>query len=92
MNKIDRGEYRTVRHWLADIDLITTNCIEYNPDSQTQGKLLRHRAWGLKDFAHALITREMDSDFDEVGFVLRDACLQYSCLMYGEMHHFNTSR
>jgi hypothetical protein len=72
MNKIDRCEYRTVKHWLADIDLITTNCVEYNPDSQTQGKLLRHRAWGLKDFAHALITREMDSDFEELCQELED--------------------
>ncbi len=37
MTKIDRREYQSVQAYLDDIDLITANALEYNPDRDTQG-------------------------------------------------------
>ncbi|KAF4524892.1 hypothetical protein B566_EDAN015548 [Ephemera danica] len=65
MSKIDRHQYECAADFLADIDLICRNALEYNPDRSNQGKMIRHRACYLHDTAHALIKAEMDSDFED---------------------------
>ena len=37
MSKIDLHKYSTVAEFLADIDLICSNALEYNPDRDPQG-------------------------------------------------------
>lgn len=38
MTKIDTQRYLTVKDFLADIDLICSNALEYNPDKDPGGK------------------------------------------------------
>ncbi|XP_046385794.1 ATPase family AAA domain-containing protein 2-like isoform X2 [Ischnura elegans] len=65
MTKIDQHAYECARDFLADIDLICRNALEYNPDRDAADKLIRHRAYALRDTAYALIKAEMDSDFED---------------------------
>ncbi|XP_071442897.1 ATPase family AAA domain-containing protein 2-like [Hetaerina americana] len=65
MTKIDQHAYECARDFLSDIDLICRNALEYNPDRDPADKLIRHRAYALRDTAYALIKAEMDSDFED---------------------------
>lgn len=65
MTKIDAHEYESAAQFLEDVELICRNALEYNPDRDPTDKQIRHRACALKDFAHALIEAEMDSDFEQ---------------------------
>jgi hypothetical protein len=65
MTKIDKHAYSAVAHWLADIDLICKNALEYNPDRDINGKRIRHAACTLRDTAYALIDAELDEAFEE---------------------------
>lgn len=38
MTKIDTHQYLTAKDFLADIDLISSNALEYNPDKDPGGK------------------------------------------------------
>ena len=38
MNKINMHKYTKAREFLDDIDLITSNALEYNPDRHPEGK------------------------------------------------------
>lgn len=38
MSNIDEHKYETVEQFLADIDLITSNALEYNPRDDEEGK------------------------------------------------------
>lgn len=64
MTKIDLHKYACAQDFLADIDLLCRNALEYNPDRDPADKLIRHRACYLRDTAYALIKAEMDSDFE----------------------------
>ena len=37
-NKINLHQYTSARQFLSDIDLITSNALEYNPDKNPSGK------------------------------------------------------
>ena len=37
MNKIDLHKYETVKEFMDDIELIVSNCLEYNPDKNPAG-------------------------------------------------------
>lgn len=37
MRKIDEERYHTAKDFLRDIDLITSNALEYNPDKTSKG-------------------------------------------------------
>jgi len=37
MSKIDQHKYRNVQEFLDDVDLITRNALEYNPDRDQTG-------------------------------------------------------
>ncbi|RWS17952.1 ATPase family AAA domain-containing protein 2-like protein [Dinothrombium tinctorium] len=63
MAKIDTHQYQLASQFLADIDLICYNALEYNPDRDSSDKMIRHRACALRDSAYALID-EMHSDFE----------------------------
>ena len=63
---IDSHQYSTCTEFLADLDLITTNALEYNPDRDAFDKMLRHRACTLKDMAHSLIKSQLDPEFEKV--------------------------
>lgn len=38
MTKIDTHQYLTAKDFLADVDLISSNALEYNPDKDPGGK------------------------------------------------------
>ncbi|XP_051510366.1 ATPase family AAA domain-containing protein 2-like isoform X2 [Myxocyprinus asiaticus] len=66
MMKIDTHKYTVAKNFLADIDLICSNALEYNPDKDPGDKIIRHRACSLKDTAHAMIASELDPEFDRM--------------------------
>jgi ATPase family AAA domain-containing protein 2 len=59
-DKVNKEEYSCAAEFIADIDLICSNCLEYNPDRQ-----LRSTAFQFRDVVHAVIKAEMDTDFEE---------------------------
>ena len=69
LQKIDGHQYQTCAEYLLDIDLITSNALEYNPNEDNFDRLLRHRACALKDCANSLIKSQLDLDFEKVSFV-----------------------
>ncbi|XP_041105794.1 ATPase family AAA domain-containing protein 2B-like isoform X2 [Polyodon spathula] len=66
MTKIDTHKYITGMEFLADIDLISGNALEYNPDKDPGDKIIRHRACTLKDTAHAMFAAELDPEFNRM--------------------------
>ncbi|XP_059212664.1 ATPase family AAA domain-containing protein 2B [Centropristis striata] len=73
MTKIDTHQYLTVKDFLADIDLICSNALEYNPDKDPGDKVIRHRACSLKDTAHAIFASELDPEFDRMCEEIKEA-------------------
>lgn len=66
LNKIDNEMYQTAREFLDDVDLIWRNALEYNPDSDTTGKAIRHRVCALKDMAYAMVNSELNPEFAQM--------------------------
>ncbi|XP_053394851.1 ATPase family AAA domain-containing protein 2-like [Mercenaria mercenaria] len=66
MSKIDLHHYQSVKEFLADIEQICMNALEYNPDKDPQSRVIRHRACALKDTAYAIIKAELDKDFEKI--------------------------
>lgn len=66
MSKIDREEYKTVKQFLEDIDLICFNALEYNPPLDAQSRSIRHRACALKDTARGILEADLASDFEKM--------------------------
>ncbi|KAG7229369.1 hypothetical protein INR49_012886 [Caranx melampygus] len=66
ISKIDLHQYETVKEFLRDVDLIWQNALEYNPDRDPSDRQIRHRACALKDTVHAIITDELDEDFEKI--------------------------
>ncbi|OXB52584.1 hypothetical protein ASZ78_004844, partial [Callipepla squamata] len=62
--KIDSHQYLTAGDFLKDIDLICSNALEYNPDQDPGGRLIRHRACCLRDTAYSIVKGEINEDFD----------------------------
>lgn len=65
MKKIDEHSYTTPKQWIKDIDLITINALEYNPEHDPDSRLLRHRASALQDLAHSIFDHELSEDFEQ---------------------------
>ncbi|KAI6239606.1 Bromo domain-containing protein [Aphelenchoides fujianensis] len=61
--EIDRKEYESKEAFLADIELIMNNALEYNPNVEIESKIIRHNAVGLFDVAAALFD-EFDEEFE----------------------------
>ncbi|KAL4237041.1 ATPase AAA domain-containing protein 2 [Mactra antiquata] len=66
MSKIDLHHYQSVKEFLADINQICLNALEYNPDKDPQSRVIRHRACALKDTTKAIIQTELDSEFEKL--------------------------
>uniref|UniRef100_A0A3Q4MJQ4 ATPase family AAA domain-containing protein 2 n=1 Tax=Neolamprologus brichardi TaxID=32507 RepID=A0A3Q4MJQ4_NEOBR len=66
LSRIDLHQYRTVKEFLQDVDLIWQNALEYNPDRDPSDRQIRHRACALKDTVHAIIKDELDEDFEKL--------------------------
>ncbi|XP_068611101.1 ATPase family AAA domain-containing protein 2-like [Brachionichthys hirsutus] len=66
LSKVDLHQYVTVKEFLHDVDLIWQNALEYNPDRDPSDRQIRHRACALKDTVHAIITDELDEDFEKI--------------------------
>lgn len=73
MTKIDKHQYLTVKDFLRDVDLISNNALEYNPDKDPSDKVIRHRACSLKDTAHAIFAAELDPEFDRMCEEIKEA-------------------
>jgi len=65
MTRINAHSYYSCAHFLKDIDLITNNCLEYNPDKDQLDRLLRTRACELRDTAQSLVYDVLDKDFEK---------------------------
>ncbi|XP_077365895.1 ATPase family AAA domain-containing protein 2B isoform X2 [Festucalex cinctus] len=74
MTKIDKHQYLMAKDFLADIDLICSNALEYNPDKDPGDKVIRHRACSLKDTAHAIFASELDPEFDRMCEDIKETC------------------
>lgn len=66
MTRINSHHYHSCAHFLEDIDLITNNCLEYNPDKDQFDKFIRNRACEMRDVAHSLVHDVLDPDFEKV--------------------------
>ena len=66
LHKIDCHQYSTCEQYLADIELITSNALKYNPDRDPMDKLIRHRACELSDMAHSEIKSQLEPEFEKV--------------------------
>ena len=66
MTRINSHSYYSCAHFLKDVDLITNNCLEYNPDKDQFDRLLRTRACELRDTAHSLVYDVLDQEFEKV--------------------------
>lgn len=66
LQKINCHQYSTCAQYLADIDLITSNALKYNPDRDPMDKLIRHRACELSDVAHSEIKSQLEPEFEKV--------------------------
>ncbi|XP_037072228.1 ATPase family AAA domain-containing protein 2-like [Pollicipes pollicipes] len=77
MTRIDQHKYEAAEDFLADVDQICTNALEYNPDTTEIGREIRHRACMLRDqvtvTAHKLIAEQLDSDFEEECKLIRQS-------------------
>ncbi|XP_055012961.1 ATPase family AAA domain-containing protein 2-like isoform X2 [Boleophthalmus pectinirostris] len=66
LTNIDKHKYITVSEFVTDADLIWKNALDYNPDSDSIDRHIRHRAYALKDTLHAIIRDDLDHDFERV--------------------------
>ncbi|XP_063079492.1 ATPase family AAA domain-containing protein 2B [Engraulis encrasicolus] len=73
MTKIDTHKYLVAKDFLADVGLICSNALEYNPDKDPGDKIIRHRACSLKDAAHAIIASELDPEFNRMCDEIKEA-------------------
>ncbi|MBN3287571.1 ATD2B protein, partial [Polyodon spathula] len=84
MTKIDTHKYFTGTEFLADIDLISSNALEYNPDKDPRDKIIRHRACTLKDTAHAMFAAELDPEFNRMCDEIKESRNKRGFLMTAE--------
>ena len=82
MQKIDCHQYSTCEQYLADVDLITSNALKYNPDRDPMDKLIRHRACELSDMAHSEIKSQLEPEFEKVRVVTLIFLLAQTHIMF----------
>ncbi|XP_059206069.1 ATPase family AAA domain-containing protein 2-like isoform X3 [Centropristis striata] len=86
LTNIDQQKYVTVGEFVSDADLIWQNALEYNPDSDTMDRHIRHRAYALKDTIRAIIRDELDEDFERVCEEVRESRLRRASSCGAELH------
>lgn len=69
-DKINDGIYTSAAQFTADIQIIVNNALKYNPVNDPLSKVVRHRAYMLKDTVDSIIDKELDSDFEKVCIML----------------------
>ncbi|KAG9355751.1 hypothetical protein JZ751_000589 [Albula glossodonta] len=79
LTKIDLHNYVTVKEFIQDVDLIWQNALEYNPDIDPSDRLIRHRACALKDTAHAIISDELDEEFEKICEQIKESRSKRGC-------------
>ncbi|XP_029928549.1 ATPase family AAA domain-containing protein 2 isoform X2 [Myripristis murdjan] len=79
LSRIDLHHYGTVKEFLHDVDLIWQNALEYNPDRDPSDRQIRHRACALKDTVHAIITDELDEDFEKICEEIKESRRKRGC-------------
>lgn len=79
LSKVDLHHYGTVKEFLQDVDLIWQNALEYNPDRDPSDRQIRHRACALKDTVHAIITDELDEDFEKICEEIKESRKTRNC-------------
>ena len=47
--------------------MIATIAVRYNPEHDSESRLLRHRAVALQDNANSILDHELSEDFEKVG-------------------------
>ncbi|XP_078611325.1 ATPase family AAA domain-containing protein 2-like isoform X2 [Branchiostoma floridae x Branchiostoma japonicum] len=65
MTKIDKHCYENTSEFMTDLNLVCSNALEYNPDTNPEDKAIRHRACALRDMAHVIVTSELDPEFEK---------------------------
>uniref|UniRef100_A0A7E4W5R0 Bromo domain-containing protein n=1 Tax=Panagrellus redivivus TaxID=6233 RepID=A0A7E4W5R0_PANRE len=65
LRRVDSNEYKTRDQFMADIYLIRDNAIEYNPDTDSSGKLIRSAAFHLVDTVDHIFCDDFDENFEE---------------------------
>lgn len=77
MEKLNKCEYNHADKFIADLILIQSNALEYNPSNTKDGKLIRQMANTLRDAIDDVIDCELDESFVErietVSRMLQDA-------------------
>ncbi|TMS39278.1 hypothetical protein L596_005827 [Steinernema carpocapsae] len=68
--KIDQKAYSTPEDFLADIQLIRANAVEYNPSNE-DGRKVRHGAHALEDMVVAMLDVDLDEAFVERAAMLK---------------------
>ncbi|XP_060937855.1 ATPase family AAA domain-containing protein 2-like [Limanda limanda] len=66
LSKIDLHRYGAVKEFVQDVDLIWQNALEYNPERDPSGRQIRHRACALRVTIHAIISDELNEDFEKI--------------------------
>ena len=66
LQKVDSHAYMTCKEYLRDIDLVTSNALQYNPTHDQLGKTIRQRACELCDYAHSAIRSQLEPEFEKV--------------------------
>lgn len=79
LSNIDQHKYVTVREFVANVDLIWRNALEYNPDNDPWDRQIRHRAYALKDTVHAIIRDELDEDFEKICEEIKESRIKRGC-------------
>ncbi|XP_048116651.1 ATPase family AAA domain-containing protein 2-like isoform X2 [Alosa alosa] len=65
LSNINSHKYTTAKDFLLDVDLIWINALEYNPETDPEGRLIRKQALALKATVHDIIKAEMDEELEE---------------------------
>ncbi|XP_042560325.1 ATPase family AAA domain-containing protein 2-like isoform X1 [Clupea harengus] len=65
LSNIDLHKYVTVKDFLHDVDLIWMNALEYNPELDPEGRLIRKQALALKTMVHDIIAAETEEGLEE---------------------------
>ncbi|UMM28857.1 hypothetical protein L5515_011505 [Caenorhabditis briggsae] len=77
MEKLNKCEYNHADKFIADLVLIQSNALEYNPSNTKDGKLIRQMANTFRDAIDDMIDCELDESFVEriemVSRMLQDA-------------------
>ena len=53
----------------VEVDWLQRFLSRYNPEHDSESRLLRHRAVALQDMAHSFLDHELSEDFEQVQYI-----------------------